>query len=59
MEQKDFYVEQLQVPTTKNDRIEATQNIDKDSKDYDGHFIQIIPHTANRLSYFLTSKKKV
>jgi hypothetical protein len=51
MKQKDYYDEQRQDPTSKEDWIEVTLNKNKNSKVYNRNLIQLIPHTA-------TSKKK-
>jgi hypothetical protein len=56
MEQEDYYDEQLQDPTSNDEWIEVTPNINKKSKVYNRNFIQLIPHTANRFE--LLSKLK-
>ena len=58
MEQKDYYDEQLQVPTSKDNWIEVTPNVNKNSKVYNRNFIQLIPHTANRFELLSNLKEE-
>ena len=58
MEQKDYYDEQLQFPTSKDDWIEVTLNINMNPKVCNINFIQLIPHTANRFELLSNLKEE-
>ena len=53
----DYYDEQLQDPTSKDDWIEVTLSKNKNSKVYNRNLIQLIPQTTNKFELLFNLKE--